>query len=88
MRLRCVLVISTPSLPEDVRVCACVLVSQGRDGRRTRLGEAGCEEPPDVGATRALRESELCDRSNGGMPCWDGATTAAGITRGLPLKLS
>ena len=86
MRLRCVLVISTPSLPEDVRVCACVLVSQGRGGRRTRLGEAGCKEPSDVGSTRALRESELCDRSNGGMPRWD--ATAAGITRGLPLKLS
>ena len=55
------LVISTPSLPEDVRVCACVPVSQGRGGRRTRLGEAGCKEPSDVGSTRALRESELCD---------------------------
>lgn len=79
-------VISTPSPPDNVRRCACVLVSQGRDGRRTRLGEEGCEEPSDVGATRALRESELCDRSNGGMPRWDGAAAAAGITRGLPLS--
>ena len=53
------------------------------------MGAAGCEEPPDVGATLALRESELCGRSNGGMPCWDDATAAAGTTRGaLLLKLS
>ena len=74
-----------------MRVRAWAGRGRGQAARRTKPGEAGCELPWDVapwdahvlvGATRALRERELSDRSNGG------GAAAAGIMRGLPLRLS